>query len=323
MKKLFKQTILALATITCLSLMPSLFTQNVNAIGAGAALGVVVGSGLNFGGSEELQNGIGSGRESQKRMSGGASAAKTGFYVTVSIADSDISTPHAVGRGVIFKTQGGADVPTFDVASDSRIPGATVGGAGTAPWSWPAFRLEGAAGYGGTTKSWLAAKHSSGVTNAEWIAERKCGVPASEIQGYINAGKTVFVNVEPIMWANSFAGNVKQANIIVGLTYGIGSRYPQGAGKNFIGVVTHGAFPASFRYDKAWQAIAPCPDPGGRYTSATMTNKSIGCGIISVKCNDSLQVVICCENEDGSWTTEYLGSEVGSEKIEASELLSF
>ena len=55
--KRVKQTILALATITCLSLMPSLFTQNVNAIGAGAALGVVVGSGLNIGGSEELQNG--------------------------------------------------------------------------------------------------------------------------------------------------------------------------------------------------------------------------------------------------------------------------
>ena len=167
------------------------------------------------------------------------------------------------------------------------------------------------------------AKHSSGVTNAEWIAEDKCGVPASELQGYINAGKTVFVNVEPIMWANRFVGNVKQASLVGGLTYGVGSTYPEGAGKNFIGVVTHGAFPASFRYDKAWQAIAPCPDPGGRYTSATMTNKSIGCGIISVKCNDSLQVVICCENEDGSWTTEYLGSEVGSEKIEASELLSF
>ena len=44
--KRVKQTILALATITCLSLMPSLFTQNVNAIGAGAALGAVVGSGL-------------------------------------------------------------------------------------------------------------------------------------------------------------------------------------------------------------------------------------------------------------------------------------
>lgn len=57
MKKLIKQTILALATITCLSLMPSLFTQSVNAIGAGAALGAAIGSGLNIGGSEELQNG--------------------------------------------------------------------------------------------------------------------------------------------------------------------------------------------------------------------------------------------------------------------------
>ena len=56
MKKTIKQTILALATIMCLSLAP-IFTQNVNAIGAGAALGAVVGSGLNFGGSEELQNG--------------------------------------------------------------------------------------------------------------------------------------------------------------------------------------------------------------------------------------------------------------------------
>lgn len=55
--KRVKQTILALATITCLSLMPSLFTESVNAIGAGAALGAVVGSGLNIGGGEENQNG--------------------------------------------------------------------------------------------------------------------------------------------------------------------------------------------------------------------------------------------------------------------------
>lgn len=51
MKKVIKQTILALATIMCLSLTP-LFTQGVNAIGAGAALGVVVGSGLNLSGNE-------------------------------------------------------------------------------------------------------------------------------------------------------------------------------------------------------------------------------------------------------------------------------
>lgn len=320
--KRVKQTILALATITCLSLTP-IFTQNVNAIGAGATLGVVVGSGLNIGGGEENQNGIGSGRESQKRLSGGASAAKTGFFVTVSIAPSVSAPSRAIGHGAVLKTRSGANVPTFDVASDSRIPGASVGKVGVAPWSWPAFRLEGAAGYGGTTKSWLAATAASGDLNAFELAQLYCGVTKQELRQHINNNEIVFINVEPIMWANSFAGNVKQANIIVGLTYGIGSRYPQGAGKNFIGVVTHGAFPASFRYDKAWQAIAPCPDPGGRYTSATMTNKSIGCGIISVKCNDSLQVVICCENEDGSWTTEYLGSEVGSEKIEASELLSF
>ena len=56
MKKIIKQTILALATITCLSLTP-LFTESVNAVGAGAALGAVVGSGLNIGGGEENQNG--------------------------------------------------------------------------------------------------------------------------------------------------------------------------------------------------------------------------------------------------------------------------
>lgn len=307
MKKLVKQTILALAMIMGLSLTP-LVTQNVNAIGAGATMGADVGSGLNIGGSEELQNGIGSGRESQKRLSGGASAAKTGFFLTVSVAPSTNAPSHAIGHGAVLKTRSGYKVPTFDVASDSRIPGASVGKVGVAPWSWPAFRLEGAAGYGGTTKSWLAATASNGNPNAINLAQQFCGVTEQEIRQHINNNEIVFINVEPIMWANSFAGNVKQANIIVGLTYGIGSRYPQGAGKNFIGVVTHGAFPASFRYEKAWQAIAPCPDPGGRYTSATMTNKSIGCGIISVKCNDSLQVVICCENEDGSWTTEYLGS---------------
>ena len=307
--KRVKQTILALATITCLSLTP-IFTQNVNAIGAGAALGVVVGSGLNIGGGEENQNGIGSGRESQKRMSGGASAAKTGFFVTVSIAPSINSPSHAIGHGAVLKTRSGYEVPPFDFdfASDSRIPGASVGKVGVAPWPWPAFRLEGAAGYGGTTKSWLAAKAPNGNANAIELAQTYCGVTKQEIQQHINNNEIVFINVEPIMWANRFVGNVKQASLVGGLTYGVGSTYPEGAGKNFIGVVTHGAFPASFRYEKAWQAIAPCPDPGGRYTSATMTNKSIGCGIISVKCNDSLQVVICCENEDGSWTTEYLGS---------------
>ena len=45
MKRVIKQTILAMAMIMGLSLTP-LFTQNVNAIGAGAALGAVVGSGL-------------------------------------------------------------------------------------------------------------------------------------------------------------------------------------------------------------------------------------------------------------------------------------
>lgn len=308
--KRVKQTILALATITCLSLTP-IFTQSVNAIGAGATLGVVVGSGLNIGGGEENQNGIGSGRESQKRMSGGASAAKTGFFVTVSIAPSINSPSHAIGHGAVLKTRSGYEVPAQirnRCPSDSRIPGASLVTVGVAPWPWPAFRLEGAAGYGGTTKSWLAAKAPNGNANAINLAYRFCGVTEQEIQQHINNNEIVFVNVEPIMWANRFVGNVKQASLVGGLTYGVGSTYPEGAGKNFIGVVTHGAFPASFRYDKAWQAIAPCPDPGGRYTSATMTNKSIGCGIISVKCNDSLQVVICCENEDGSWTTEYLGS---------------
>ena len=55
MKKVIKQTILALAMIMGLSLTP-LVTQNVNAIGAGAALGAVVGSGLNLSGDEH-QNG--------------------------------------------------------------------------------------------------------------------------------------------------------------------------------------------------------------------------------------------------------------------------
>lgn len=321
MKRIIKQTILALATITCLSLTP-LFTQNVNAIGAGAALGAVVGSGLNT----NEKDATSSGRESQKRLSGGASAAKTGFFLTVSVAPSINSPSKAIGHGAVLRTKSGYKVPAqfrSSCASQSRIPGASYGAYGTAPWSWPAFRLEGATGYGGTTKSWLAAKAPNGNSNGIELAQTYCGVTKQEIQQHINNNEIVFVNVEPIMWANRFVGNVKQASLVGGLTYGVGSTYPEGAGKNFIGVVTHGAFPASFRYDKAWQAIAPCPDPGGRYTSATMTNKSIGCGIISVKCNDSLQVVICCENEDGSWTTEYLGSEVGSEKIEASELLSF
>lgn len=304
--KRVKQTILALAMIMGLSLTP-IFTQSVNAIGAGATLGAVVGSGLNI----NDQDATSSGRESQKRLSGGASAAKTGFYVTVSIAPSVSAPSHAIGHGAVLQTKSGYKVPAQFIsscASQSRIPGASVGKYGVAPWSWPAFRLEGAAGYGDTTASWLMAKAASGYSNALELAQLYCGVTEQEIRQHINNNEIVFINVEPIMWANRFVGNVKQASLVGGLTYGVGSTYPEGAGKNFIGVVTHGAFPASFRYDKAWQAIAPCPDPGGRYTSATMTNKSIGCGIISVKCNDSLQVVICCENEDGSWTTEYLGS---------------
>ena len=51
MKRVIKQTILAMAMIMGLSLTP-LFTQNVNAIGAGATMGVVVGSGLNPSGNE-------------------------------------------------------------------------------------------------------------------------------------------------------------------------------------------------------------------------------------------------------------------------------
>ena len=56
MKRVIKQTILAMAMIMGLSLTP-LFTQSVNAIGAGATLGADIGSGLNFGGGEENQNG--------------------------------------------------------------------------------------------------------------------------------------------------------------------------------------------------------------------------------------------------------------------------
>ena len=170
--KRVKQTILALATITCLSLTP-LFTQSVNAIGAGAALGAAISSGLNLSGDEH-QNGIGSGRESQKRLSGGASAAKTGFYVTVSIAPDTNAPAHAIGHGGVLKTRSGADVPTqfrSSCASQSRIPGASYGAYATAPWSWPAFRLEGAAGYGGTTKSWLAAKAPNGNSNAFELAQ--------------------------------------------------------------------------------------------------------------------------------------------------------
>ena len=289
MKKVIKQTILALAVLMGLTLMP-LFTQNLHA--------------LNF----KEGNGVGSSRETGSRMSGAASYARTGFFVTVSVAASDTAPGHAIGHGAILKTQGGYDVPTFPAASDSRIPGASVGSGGVAPWKWPAFRLEGAAGYGGTTKSWLMSQGSNGNSQGVNLAVAYCGVTVQEIQQHINNNEIVFVNVEPIMWSARFNGNTKVGGTIVGLTYGVGSRYPEGQGKNFIGTVTHGAFPASFRYEKTWQAMSPCPDPGGRYSSAILTNKSIGCGIISAKVNDGLQVVICCENADGSWITEYLGS---------------
>lgn len=303
MKKVIKNTLIALTILIGLS-MSSMLAKPIYAANEAGSGG---GSGLNFNDG----NGVGSSRETQKRMSGGASAAKTGFYVTVSVAPSDNAPSHAIGHGAVLKTKSGYDVPAQfrnRCPGDSRIPGASAGTVGVAPWSWPAFRLEGAAGYGGTTKSWLMSQGSNGNSQGVNLAVAFCGVTTQEIQQHINNNEILFVNVEPIMWANAFAGNVKQGHLIGGLTYGVGSTYPQGAGKNFIGTVTHGAFPSSFRYEKAWQAIAPCPDPGGRFSSATMMNKSIGCGIVSAKINDGLQVVICCENEDGSWVTEYLGS---------------
>ena len=193
MKKIIKQTILALATITCLSLMP-LVTQNVNAIGAGAALGAVVGSGLNTNDKDATS----SGRESQKRMSGGASAAKTGFFLTVSVAPSINAPSRAIGHGAVLRTKSGYKVPaqfTSSCASQSRIPGASVVAYGVAPWSWPAFRLEGAAGYGDTTASWLMAKASNGNSNAFELANFYCGVTEQEIRQHINNNEIVFLYV--------------------------------------------------------------------------------------------------------------------------------
>lgn len=313
MRRAIKQTLLTLAIaigMTAGLLGSPMFTTDVHA--TGAVVGATVGSGLpsvSFGPG----SGIGTSRETGSNMSGAASWARTGFYVTVSVASDLHSKGHAIGHGAVLKTQGGYSVPgEFANAcpSQSRIPGASYGAGGQAPWKWPAFRLEGAAGYGGTTKSWLRAKNGTGTQNAVVVAEKFCGVPETEIRQHINAGETVFVNVEPIMWSARFVGNKKVGGQVGGLTYGVGSTYPEGQGKNFIGTVTHGAFPASFRYDIDFQGMSNCPDPGGRFSSAVMTNKNIGCGIVSVAVNEQYQVVICCEDPSlpGGWSTEYLGS---------------
>lgn len=301
MKKIIKQTLLTLALLMGISMLP-MFTKTVYA----SELPIVF----------PIGSGVGTSREATANMSGAASYAKTGFYVTVSVAPDLNSTGHAIGHGAVLQGNFPAAYPVpsefrASCSAQSRIPGASYGAYTIAPWKWPAFRLQGGAvGYGGSTKSWLRAKNNTGASNATLVAQLFCGVPATEIQQHINAGETVFVNVEPIMWSGRFSGNTPVGGLVGGLTYGVGATYPEGEGKNFVGTVTHGAFPASFRYDVAIQGMATCPDPGGRFSSATMMNKSIGCGIVSVAVNENYQVVICCEDPslEGGWSTEYLGS---------------
>lgn len=266
------------------------------------------GSGLDVGSSG---NGTGSGHGSSQEGSGGPCWQKTGFYVTVSVADSETSPSHAIGYPALLKCQGGYGIPAFDVASQTRINGAgTPGTFATAPWPYPAFVAGkgGGTGYGGMVKSWLLQDNAEGQMNAVDVAVQGCGVTVDQILQLQEQNKVVFVNVEPVMFCNNFTTTQRSSmgGIICGLTTGIGAAVSDTS--TWISSVTRGSFPKSFRYEKDWQGISTCADAVGLFSTAIMTNKSIGCGIVSVKLNDTYQVVICVEDNEGGWTTEYLGS---------------
>lgn len=289
----FKKVLLGMAMMLGLTLLP-ISTQTVFAEG---------GSGIPVSG-----NGQASGQGTSQNTAGGPCKEKTGFYVCVTWADSDNGAPHAMGHGCILQAQNGYSVPAFAVDSQSRVP-SSVGAYALAPWSQPAF-VAGSSpiGFGEQIKSFLLQNNDMGELNAIDVAQKYCGVTAQEILQKQAENKVVFVSVQPIMWCNNWTSLSvsSKGGLIVGLTYGIGSQITNE--KTWISNVTRGAFPKSFRYEKSWQGISDCNIADNTFSREMMMDKSIGCGIVSVKLNNTNQVVLCVEDDSGLWNTQYLSA---------------
>ena len=255
-------------------------------------------------------NGVGSGNKTTGTGSGGISKAKTGFFVTVSYGKSETGPTQMVPgtHGAVLKSKTGQAVPSAigkPVGSQSRIPGATVGQGGEAPWSMPAYDTDRGVGYGGAVKSYLMQSTPDSSSMAAKVAEKYCGLTKAKAQELTSQNYILFLNVEPIHWHNAFSGasgSSATKQLIGGLTYGIGST----AGEHtFTSSVDFGTFPRSFRYDKNWQNISVCADKQ-RFSKAEMKNKQLGCGIVSVKLTSGYQLVIVCEDKStGTCVTEY------------------
>lgn len=245
------------------------------------------------------------------KLQGGPSSQKTGVYVTVSTAPNDNSPSHAIGNGIIFKTKGGQNIPSFDVDSQSKISGSHQTLKAEAPWPFPAFKAgSNPVGYGKTICEWCK-NTKNPTTGQSWASTivLKCGVTNAQQSELLAKGNSLYLNFEPIMFCNNFS-NTKNSKgaIIVGLVSGIAEKIPEG--KTYISSVTKSGFPKSFMYEtnKNWQGISGVTAPAGLISNADMKNKKLGYGICSIKLNQGQQVVIVCEDASGKCETEYLSA---------------
>ena len=300
MKTVFKKSLFALMFLFALSMLP-MFCHTVH---AGNWIEIPGSGGKRVGGEG----------------TGGPCSQKTGFYVSVTWADSPNGAPHQEGVGGVLESQKAASVgysvPAFAVNTESKVANGAFSHWGTAPWTYPAFDGSVGAGYGRAVVAWLDAEDpATGNDRGIDLAQTVCHVPATRLQQLINDGKSVFLNVEPICWCNIFTGpsaKDKTLNKMVGLTYGIGHLAPYR--KTFTWPLTQNAFPRSFFYDStgAYQGISDNvdPGPGHLFSPGEMMDKHQSWGICSLLLNQAYQVVICCEdpNLPGGWATEYMGS---------------
>lgn len=298
----FKKVLLGMAMMLGLTLLP-ISTQTVFA-GNEAGSGTSSGSWLPI-----IHSGEG---EVGGNQHGGPSQAKSGFYVTCSIASDPQGSPTPVGHGAILRSQDAArnnyNVPAFDVESQSKIAGTHRGYYGTAPWPYPAYGT--GAGFGKLVINWCNESNAEGTSdNGITLLNDCCGVTPEQIKQYIADGKSVFLNIEPIAWTNHFdsmAASSMTTSVDVGLVEGIARAY---SSKTWVWRYLNNIFPRSFMYDATYQGIAAQADPGQNVFIATseLTNHHGGYGIGSLLINDSYQVVICIEDSDGAWQTQYIG----------------
>lgn len=191
MKKVLQKALLGIALVLSLSLiLITSYANNEAGSGTpgGSMLPIIDSGGGTVGGKQH----------------GGPSSAKSGFFVTVSVADSPQGTPHAVGHGAVLRSKDaeryGYNVPSFDVAGQSKIPGASMGAYGTAPWDFPAYG-EGT-GYGKLVIGWSNTPNAAGTgDNGITIMEEYCGVTKEQVLQWQAENKAIFLNVEPIAWS--------------------------------------------------------------------------------------------------------------------------